>query len=113
VRALLLGAVALSLLAGQAMAAPKKNAPGEDAGGYREQQRDRGLRALTAPYPHLKRGQELCMASIAPGDPFYTTCRRCEKNVKYCTGDLRDRIRRSPYDAAATKCRGVYHNCKE
>lgn len=111
-RALLLGAVVLSLLAGSATAkGPKVN--NEDAGGYEEQQKDKSLRVLTAPYPHLKKGQELCMASIAPGDPFYSTCRKCEKNVRYCTGDLRDRIRRSPYDAAATKCRGIYVNCKE
>jgi hypothetical protein len=48
-------------------------------------------------YPKLRHGEELCMASIAPRDPFYRQCRACEKSVKACTGNLRDRIRRSPY----------------
>jgi hypothetical protein len=52
---------------------------------------------LDAPFPKLRHGEKLCMESIAPRDPFYRQCRACEKSVKACTGDLRDRIRRSPY----------------
>jgi hypothetical protein len=52
---------------------------------------------LDAPFAKLKKGEKLCMDSIAPGDPFYAQCRACEKSVKHCSGDLRDRIRRSPY----------------
>jgi hypothetical protein len=52
---------------------------------------------LDAPFAKLKKGEKLYMDSIAPGDPFYAQCRACEKSVKHCSGDLRDRIRRSPY----------------
>jgi hypothetical protein len=38
-------------------------------------------------------GKKLCMDTIPQGDKFYQQCRKCEKNVKYCTGDLRDRMR--------------------
>jgi hypothetical protein len=36
---------------------------------------------------------KLCMDTIPQGDKFYELCLKCEKNVKYCTGDLRDRMR--------------------
>jgi hypothetical protein len=49
------------------------------------------------PFPKLQYGQKLCMSNIPPGDPFYKQCQACEKNTSACTGDLRDRMRRSPY----------------
>jgi hypothetical protein len=53
---------------------------------------------LDAPYTKLQYGQKLCEAGgVAPGDPFYKQCKACEKNTSACTGDLRDRARRSPY----------------
>jgi hypothetical protein len=36
---------------------------------------------------------KLCMDTVPKGDKFYALCRKCEKNVKYCSGDLRDRMR--------------------
>jgi hypothetical protein len=52
---------------------------------------------LDAPYTKLQYGQKLCEAGgVAPGDPFYKQCKACE-NTSACTGDLRDRARRSPY----------------
>jgi hypothetical protein len=50
-----------------------------------------------APFPKLQYGQKLCMSSIPPGDPFYKQCQACEKKISECSGDLRDRGRRSPY----------------
>jgi hypothetical protein len=51
-----------------------------------------------APFPKLQYGQKLCMSNIPPGDPFYNECRACEKKGgSACGGDLRDRMRRSPY----------------
>jgi hypothetical protein len=53
---------------------------------------------LDAPYTKLQYGQKLCEAGgVAPGDPFYKQCKACEKNTSKCSGDLRDRARRSPY----------------
>jgi hypothetical protein len=52
---------------------------------------------LDAPFPRIKKGAKLCLSSIAPGDPFYAQCRACERSAKKCSGDLRDRIRHSPY----------------
>jgi hypothetical protein len=52
---------------------------------------------IDTPFPKLKKGEQLCMSSLAPADPFYAQCRKCERRVSECTGDLRDRIRRSPY----------------
>ncbi len=50
-----------------------------------------------APFPKLQYGQKLCMSDIPPGDPFYKQCQACEKKISECSGDLRDRGRRSPY----------------
>lgn len=50
-----------------------------------------------APFPKLQYGQKLCMSNIAPGDPFYAQCKKCEKKAGECSGELRDRMRRSPY----------------
>jgi hypothetical protein len=35
----------------------------------------------------------LCMDTVPAGDKFYAECRKCEKNVRFCSGDLRDRMR--------------------
>jgi hypothetical protein len=51
---------------------------------------------LNAPFPKLQYGQKLCMSNIPPGDPFYKECQACEKTGS-CNGDLRDRMRKSPY----------------
>jgi len=75
VRAPIVAALALTLMSGTASAGPD----------------------LNAPFPRLKRGEKLCMESIAPRDLFYRLCRECEVRTSACTGDLRDRMRRSPY----------------
>jgi hypothetical protein len=51
-----------------------------------------------APFSKLQYGQKLCEAAgVAPGDPFYKQCKACEKNTSECSGELRDRSRKSPY----------------
>jgi hypothetical protein len=99
VRTFLLSAVALSLLAGSATAKSPKVPCAVN-----------GSCDLNAPYPRAKKGDKFCMTDIHERDPFYALCRACEKNVKYCTGDLRDRGRGSPYTKGG-RCYGKYVNC--
>jgi hypothetical protein len=38
--------------------------------------------------------KKLCMSTVPEGDKFYAQCKKCEKNVGECTGELRDRMRK-------------------
>lgn len=91
-RAPIVAALAVTLMSGTASAGPD----------------------LNAPFPRLKRGEKLCMESIAPRDLFYRLCLECEVRTSACTGDLRDRMRRSPYHPSG-RCYGHYeryNGCK-
>jgi hypothetical protein len=37
--------------------------------------------------------RKLCMDAVPEGDRFYQQCRKCEKKVSACSGELRDRMR--------------------